>query len=218
MDKLSSNNNLLGWNGLGLAVQAYQKRAFYVIDWLEKIAKRDNRIINVRLVKGAYWDSEIKLTQELGVPNYPVFTRKSLTDLSWMACSKKLFFLIPNAEKAVQMIKWSLRWAFARPSMQTESTIGGRAAEFLTFTNFDADQCVRLQIDPSTTWRWSQGPKIDKMRNPKKCFFSHPERRKCRKNDKIEPPVGICKAVDADRIQNRRSCCRVFFEVCVFML
>ena len=96
LDKLSSNRNLLGWNGLGLAVQAYQKRAFYVIDWLDKLAKRDNRVINVRLVKGAYWDSEIKLAQELGVPNYPVFTRKSLTDLSWMACAKKLFSLQKN--------------------------------------------------------------------------------------------------------------------------
>ena len=96
LDKLSSNPNLLGWNGLGLAVQAYQKRAFYVIDWLDKLAKRDNRVINVRLVKGAYWDSEIKLAQELGVPNYPVFTRKSLTDLSWMACAKKLFSLQKN--------------------------------------------------------------------------------------------------------------------------
>ncbi|HIC41728.1 MAG TPA: bifunctional proline dehydrogenase/L-glutamate gamma-semialdehyde dehydrogenase PutA, partial [Pelagibacterales bacterium] len=96
LDKLSSNQNLLGWNGLGLAVQAYQKRAFYVIDWLDKLARRDNRVINVRLVKGAYWDSEIKLAQELGVPNYPVFTRKSLTDLSWMACAKKLFSLQKN--------------------------------------------------------------------------------------------------------------------------
>ena len=96
LDKLSSNRNLLGWNGLGLAVQAYQKRAFYVIEWLDKLAKRDNRVINVRLVKGAYWDSEIKLAQELGVPNYPVFTRKSLTDLSWMACAKKLFSLQKN--------------------------------------------------------------------------------------------------------------------------
>ena len=96
LDKLSSNRNLLGWNGLGLAVQAYQKRSFYVIDWLDKLAKRDNRVINVRLVKGAYWDSEIKLAQELGVPNYPVFTRKSLTDLSWMACAKKLFSLQKN--------------------------------------------------------------------------------------------------------------------------
>ena len=96
LEKLVSHPNLKDWNGLGLALQAYQKRAFYVIDWLDKLAKRDNRVINVRLVKGAYWDSEIKLAQELGVPNYPVFTRKSLTDLSWMACAKKLFSLQKN--------------------------------------------------------------------------------------------------------------------------
>tara|TARA_B100000686_G_scaffold83251_1_gene90015 strand:+ start:4064 stop:7195 length:3132 start_codon:yes stop_codon:yes gene_type:complete len=96
LDKLSANPNLQEWAGLGLALQAYQKRAFYVIDWLDELAKRDNRVINVRLVKGAYWDSEIKLAQELGVPNYPVFTRKSLTDLSWMACAKKLFSLQKN--------------------------------------------------------------------------------------------------------------------------
>ena len=77
LEKLSSNSKLAGWHGLGLAVQAYQKRAFYVIDWLNDLAKRDQRIINVRLVKGAYWDSEIKLAQELGISNYPVFTRKS---------------------------------------------------------------------------------------------------------------------------------------------
>ena len=96
LEKLSLQKNLKEWNGLGLALQAYQKRAFYVIDWLDKLAKRDDRVINVRLVKGAYWDSEIKLAQELGVPNYPVFTRKSLTDLSWMACAIKLFSLQEN--------------------------------------------------------------------------------------------------------------------------
>ena len=96
IEKLSSHPELTNWNGLGLAVQAYQKRAFYVIDWLNQLAQKDNRIINVRLVKGAYWDSEIKLAQELGVPNYPVFTRKSLTDLSWMACAKKMFAFQKN--------------------------------------------------------------------------------------------------------------------------
>jgi len=95
-EKISSDSNLSDWNGLGLAVQAYQKRAFFVIDWLNELAKKDKRIINVRLVKGAYWDSEIKLAQELGVPNYPVFTRKSLTDLSWMACAIKLFSMQEN--------------------------------------------------------------------------------------------------------------------------
>ena len=91
LEKLSSQESLKGWNGLGLAVQAYQKRAFYVIDWINELAQRDDRVITIRLVKGAYWDSEIKLAQELGLENYPVFTRKSITDLSWMACAYKLF-------------------------------------------------------------------------------------------------------------------------------
>ena len=82
LEKLASHPNLKDWNGLGLALQAYQKRAFYVIDWINQLAEINDKIISVRLVKGAYWDSEIKLAQELGVKNYPVFTRKSLTDLS----------------------------------------------------------------------------------------------------------------------------------------
>ncbi|MDQ0314100.1 bifunctional proline dehydrogenase/L-glutamate gamma-semialdehyde dehydrogenase PutA [Amorphus orientalis] len=81
---------LKGWDGYGLAIQAYQKRCFALIDWLEDLAKRANRRLAVRLVKGAYWDSEIKWAQERGLPGYPVFTRKVLTDVSYIACAKKL--------------------------------------------------------------------------------------------------------------------------------
>ena len=87
---------LKDWNGLGLAVQAYQKRAFNVIDWINELSIQTNKRINIRLVKGAYWDTEIKLAQELGVKNYPVFTRKSSTDLSWMACALKLLNMKDN--------------------------------------------------------------------------------------------------------------------------
>ena len=87
---------LKDWNGLGLAVQAYQKRAFDVIDWINDLSIQSNKRINIRLVKGAYWDTEIKLAQELGVENYPVFTRKSFTDLSWMACALKLLDMKDN--------------------------------------------------------------------------------------------------------------------------
>ena len=88
--KLIESKELNNWNGLGLAVQAYQKRAFYIIDWINNLAKENNKIIPVRLVKGAYWDSEIKAAQELGLERYPVFTRKPITDLSWMACAIKM--------------------------------------------------------------------------------------------------------------------------------
>jgi RHH-type proline utilization regulon transcriptional repressor/proline dehydrogenase/delta 1-pyrroline-5-carboxylate dehydrogenase len=82
--------SLAGWDGLGLAVQAYQKRAYPLIDWLADLAKRRRRRLMVRLVKGAYWDTEIKLTQERGLDGYPVFTRKLSTDVSYLACAKKL--------------------------------------------------------------------------------------------------------------------------------
>ncbi len=80
--------DLDGWPGLGLAVQAYQKRALPVIRWLAKLAERQHRKIPLRLVKGAYWDSEIKRAQENGLADYPVFTHKSATDVSYLACAQ----------------------------------------------------------------------------------------------------------------------------------
>ena len=82
---------LNGWDGLGLAVQAYQKRAPFVIDWLADLSRRRRRCpIGLRLVKGAYWDSEIKHAQEQGLEGYPVFTRKVSTDVSYLACARKV--------------------------------------------------------------------------------------------------------------------------------
>ena len=78
--------SLAGWDGFGLAVQAYQKRALAVIDWVEEAAAASRRRLTVRLVKGAYWDTEIKRAQERGLADYPVFTRKAMTDLCYMAC------------------------------------------------------------------------------------------------------------------------------------
>ena len=78
------------WPGLGLAVQAYQKRAMAVIDWLVDRARHYRRPLMIRLVKGAYWDSEIKRAQELGLDGYPVFTRKPSTDVSFIACARRL--------------------------------------------------------------------------------------------------------------------------------
>ena len=81
---------LQGWNGLGLAVQAYQKRAGPVLDWLARLARDTGHRIPVRLVKGAYWDTEIKHAQVEGHDGYPVFTRKANTDVSYLACARKL--------------------------------------------------------------------------------------------------------------------------------
>ena len=89
-ERVSAAPSLAGWDGLGLAVQAYQKRAICVIDWLEQLARAHRRRIMVRLVKGAYWDTEIKRAQEEGLGGYPVFTRKVATDVSFIACARKL--------------------------------------------------------------------------------------------------------------------------------
>ncbi|MFQ6016569.1 MAG: bifunctional proline dehydrogenase/L-glutamate gamma-semialdehyde dehydrogenase PutA [Kiloniellaceae bacterium] len=91
VEALSGDPELAGWNGVGLAVQAYQKRAGFVLDWLADMARRHERRLMVRLVKGAYWDTEIKRSQEAGLSDYPVFTRKSATDVSYLACVKRLF-------------------------------------------------------------------------------------------------------------------------------
>jgi len=91
IEALALAPSLAGWDGLGLAVQAYQKRALPVIDWLDDLARRSGHRLMVRLVKGAYWDSEIKRAQERGLDSYSVFTRKVATDVSYLACAKRLF-------------------------------------------------------------------------------------------------------------------------------
>jgi RHH-type transcriptional regulator, proline utilization regulon repressor / proline dehydrogenase / delta 1-pyrroline-5-carboxylate dehydrogenase len=91
VEALATAPELAGWDGLGLAVQAYQKRALPLIDWLAELARRANRRLMVRLVKGAYWDTEIKHAQERGLDGYPVFTRKVATDVSYLACAGRLF-------------------------------------------------------------------------------------------------------------------------------
>ena len=91
LGEVFADPSLDGWNGFGLAVQAYQKRAPFVIDWLAETARKAGRRWCVRLVKGAYWDSEIKRAQELGLSGYPVFTRKPNTDVSYLACAKQMF-------------------------------------------------------------------------------------------------------------------------------
>ncbi|MEM7388756.1 MAG: bifunctional proline dehydrogenase/L-glutamate gamma-semialdehyde dehydrogenase PutA, partial [Pseudomonadota bacterium] len=90
IEAVFSDDDLGNWNGFGLAVQAYQKRAIFVVEWVAELARRVGRKLMVRLVKGAYWDTEIKTTQQDGLDHYPVFTRKATTDVSYKACAIKL--------------------------------------------------------------------------------------------------------------------------------
>ncbi|WP_420064506.1 trifunctional transcriptional regulator/proline dehydrogenase/L-glutamate gamma-semialdehyde dehydrogenase [Pectobacterium colocasium] len=95
LEKLCMEPQLAGWNGIGFVIQAYQKRCPYVIDALIELAQRSQRRLMIRLVKGAYWDSEIKRAQVDGLEGYPVYTRKVYTDVSYLACARKLL-AVPN--------------------------------------------------------------------------------------------------------------------------
>jgi RHH-type proline utilization regulon transcriptional repressor/proline dehydrogenase/delta 1-pyrroline-5-carboxylate dehydrogenase len=90
LERLCHEPTLAGWNGIGFVIQAYQKRCPFVIDCVVDLARRTQRRLMVRLVKGAYWDSEIKRAQVDGLEDYPVYTRKVHTDISYIACAKKL--------------------------------------------------------------------------------------------------------------------------------
>jgi len=90
LEALVFDPDLAGWDGIGFVVQAYQKRCLFIVDWLIDLAHRSGHRIMVRLVKGAYWDAEIKRAQVEGLDGYPVYTRKIHTDICYMVCAQKL--------------------------------------------------------------------------------------------------------------------------------
>ena len=91
VEALARDPQTLDWDGLGLAVQAYGRRAPLVVDWVAELARDTGRRMTIRLVKGAYWDSEIKRAQERGLPSFPVYTSKAATDASYLVCARRLF-------------------------------------------------------------------------------------------------------------------------------
>ena len=112
---IAADPALRGWDGLGMAVQAYSKRGRAVIDWANALGSATGRRIAVRLVKGAYWDSEIKRAQETGLPGYPLFTRKAATDVSYLACARAMLdaphifpaFASHNALTVATILEWA---------------------------------------------------------------------------------------------------------------
>ena len=130
LEALALDPELAGWDGLGFVVQAYGKRCPMVIDWLVDLARRSSHRIMVRLVKGAYWDSEIKRAQVEGLEDFPVFTRKVHTDVSYIACAKKLL----DARDAVFP-------QFATHNAQTLATIYHLAGEEFTLGDYEF-QCL----------------------------------------------------------------------------
>jgi RHH-type transcriptional regulator, proline utilization regulon repressor / proline dehydrogenase / delta 1-pyrroline-5-carboxylate dehydrogenase len=94
--RVIADRSLAGWDGFGLAIQTYQKRAEAVIGFIADLAETHARRLMVRLVKGAYWDTEIKRAQERGLDDYPVFTRKAMTDLNYLTCARRMLALRPR--------------------------------------------------------------------------------------------------------------------------
>ncbi|MFN3727581.1 MAG: L-glutamate gamma-semialdehyde dehydrogenase [Allosphingosinicella sp.] len=115
IEKVAGLPPLKGWDGLGMAVQAYSKRGRAVIGWAEALGAKTGRRLSVRLVKGAYWDSEIKRTQEAGLSDYPLFTRKAATDVSYLACARDMLtaphiypaFATHNALTVANILEWA---------------------------------------------------------------------------------------------------------------
>ncbi|WP_150285981.1 bifunctional proline dehydrogenase/L-glutamate gamma-semialdehyde dehydrogenase PutA [Rhabdaerophilum calidifontis] len=146
--ELTRDPALAGWDGLGLAVQAYQKRARAVIAWLDGLAAATGRRLMVRLVKGAYWDSEVKRAQERGLDDFPVFTRKAMTDLNYLACAQALLAARPR-----------LFPQFATHNALTVATIGamagtGEGYEFQRLHGMgEALYDAVLKADPETACR-----------------------------------------------------------------
>jgi RHH-type proline utilization regulon transcriptional repressor/proline dehydrogenase/delta 1-pyrroline-5-carboxylate dehydrogenase len=115
IEALARAPELKGWDGLGMAIQAYQRRAPAVIAWADALGRETGRRLTVRLVKGAYWDSEIKRGQERGLPDYPVFTRKAATDVSYLACARAMLdapgiypaFATHNGLTVATILQWA---------------------------------------------------------------------------------------------------------------
>ena len=115
IDAVAGLPALKGWDGLGMAIQAYGKRARPTIAWADAIGAKTGRRIAARLVKGAYWDTEIKRTQEQGLGDYPLFTRKAATDVSYLACARDMLaakniypaFATHNALTVATILEWA---------------------------------------------------------------------------------------------------------------
>ncbi len=132
-ETLARSDELTNWDGLGLVVQAYQKRSPYVIDWLKALGRELGRKFMVRLVKGAYWDSEIKHAQEMGLADYPVYTRKPSTDLSYQVCAERLMgardvfypqFATHNAYSVALILELMNKWNVAADEFEFQRLHG----------------------------------------------------------------------------------------------
>ena len=146
-----------GWSGLGLAVQAYQKRALPTLDWLTELAQRHHTQIPVRLVKGAYWDTEIKRAQQLGLADYPVFVRKQATDVSFLACAQRMLasqgtlygqFATHNAHTLASVVAFAQQHGTTEFEVQRLFGMGEALSEALSERRPDVPQRIYAPVGP----------------------------------------------------------------------
>ena len=153
-ESLARSSELQDWDGLGIVVQAYQKRAPYVLDWLTKLGRELGRKFMVRLVKGAYWDSEIKHAQEMGLSDYPVYTRKPSTDLSYQVCAERLMmardvfypqFATHNAYSVALILELVRKWNVAADEFEFQRLHGmGHLLYDVVKQNAESDFNIRV--------------------------------------------------------------------------
>ncbi len=153
-EKLARAEILRDWDGLGIVVQAYQKRAPYVIDWLKTLGRELGRKFMVRLVKGAYWDSEIKHAQEMGLNDYPVYTRKPSTDLSYQVCAERLMaardvfypqYATHNAYSVALILELANKWNVGAVEFEFQRLHGmGHLLYDIVRENTDIDFNIRV--------------------------------------------------------------------------
>ncbi|KXU97511.1 transcriptional regulator [Acetobacter cerevisiae] len=154
LEALCHTPGLEGWNGIGFVVQAYGKRCPYVLDYIIDLARRSNHRIMVRLVKGAYWDSEIKKGQVEGLKDFPVYTRKAHTDISYIACARKLL----NARDVIFP-------QFATHNARTLATIYTLAGEKFEVGSYEF-QCLHGMGEPL----YKQVVGADKLNRPARIY------------------------------------------------
>jgi len=150
VEKVSGDPSIEDWQGFGLAVQAYQKRAYPLLDWLADLARRHRRRFPVRLVKGAYWDTEIKRAQVEGLDGYPVFTRKASSDVSYLACAKRLLadgaafypqFATHNAHTAAAVMELAVVAGVNGDGFEFQRLHGMGESLFRQIAEGDGDTC-----------------------------------------------------------------------------
>ena len=212
IEALLADRQLAGWDGFGVVVQAYGRRAGAVIDHLDGLARSHRRRIMVRLVKGAYWDSEIKWAQEKGLPDFPVFTRKPSTDVSYLANARKLLdareriypqFATHNAHTVAAV----LAMAGDREGFEFQRLHGMGEALHEAIREAEGTRC-RLYAPVGRAPRPARLPGAAAAGERRQLVLRQPDRRQGPRPAGPSPPTRSPRSRPSTRSRTRRSAAR----------